>query len=823
MPAIFDRYQINGGDKMKRSGSFTTGIFCFVFVALIQSTSFAGAPVLTGANPTLTPAVAMNATNPAGYDVSSFLTNSIVTDGTQLDDFEDGNNYSQWGGQWFTFNDVAAGGLSVITPFPFTAPSAGGYNNSAYCGKITIALHVGTMTYNPYLGVGVNLNPTAAVPPLPVDLTKATGFRYWYKGSKHYFKVETSDINPGAASFYQDSMPASAVWRLATFTWDSLHSLVYATGVVNPVLASSKSLANILDWVVQGADGTIDSLFIDNVEVTGFSDRGIAVTGADNSHGAWQFSTNAGANWNALTGLSDNTATLLNLVAKVRFVPTTGYSGPATFVFRAWNQTDGKANGATGQAVVPNGGVTAYSALFATGTVQVQNSNIPVITTQPPATMTVNEGASLTLNVAATNATTYQWEKDGAVISGATVIPYNKIGVVPGDAGSYTVMVKNATDSVISSATAVTVVAKPGNVVLSPVTQTVLVAGIATFTVTATGTSPFTYQWKKNGVDIPGKTSPTLIISPVLLSDSGFYTVAVTNAAGSTMSNVVSLIVAVPDPTLVPVIIPYQPNVTQERRPLLLWHPVANASTYTFIIDDNADFSSPIASLPLSDTTYKVQADLPFSAIYWKVKSNLADQWSAVDHFTVLSDSIPDLVRYNGGSVSVKRPVFEWHPVVKVTDYKIEIANNRNFANATTLTIADTAFTPLADLGSGMWYWHVSCSRNYALFAPVDSVKVETVGVEKKPARHVTPSFRIVTSRQNVVVSFTGYDKNEVIGEIYSARGELTAVFSNTGSGQTMVIWNGKDQFGKNCANGVYVFLVRVPGKMVAEKIVVQR
>jgi len=33
---------------------------------------------------------------------------------------------------------------------------------------------------------------------------------------------------------------------------------------------------------------------IDNVEILGFADRGIAVTGADNANGAWQYSINAG-------------------------------------------------------------------------------------------------------------------------------------------------------------------------------------------------------------------------------------------------------------------------------------------------------------------------------------------------------------------------------------------------------------------------------------------------------------------------------------------------------------------------------------------------
>ena len=161
-----------------------------------------------------------------------------------------------------------------------------------------------------------------------------------------------------------------------------------------------------------------------------------------------------------------------------------------------------------------------------------------------------------------------------------------------------------------------------------------------------------------------GTFDTTNVSSPLHVYDSAntFYTkLVLLNGAQRIDSMTVSIIIS--NPALVPVIIPYQPNVTQERRPVLCWHPVSGATTYTFVIDDNADFSSPISSFPLSDTSFKLLADLPFGAIYWKVKSNLVDIWSAVDKFTVLPDSIPDLIRYNGDSVSTKRPVFAWHPV----------------------------------------------------------------------------------------------------------------------------------------------------------------
>lgn len=60
----------------------------------------------------------------------------------------------------------------------------------------------------------------------------------------------------------------------------------------------------------------------------------------------------------------------------------------------------------------------------------------------------------------------------------------------------------------------------------------------ATFTVTAAGTAPLAYQWyDNNNVPIPGATTATLALPNVQQSQSGLYTVTVTNLYGSTSTN----------------------------------------------------------------------------------------------------------------------------------------------------------------------------------------------------------------------------------------------------------------------------------------------
>ena len=66
-----------------------------------------------------------------------------------------------------------------------------------------------------------------------------------------------------------------------------------------------------------------------------------------------------------------------------------------------------------------------------------------------------------------------------------------------------------------------------------------------TVTFTANATSANTFQWRKDGIDIPGATSNTLVLTGVQGSDSGNYTCFVTNNCGSTLSNTIALGVTV--------------------------------------------------------------------------------------------------------------------------------------------------------------------------------------------------------------------------------------------------------------------------------------
>jgi hypothetical protein len=101
--------------------------------------------------------------------------------------------------------------------------------------------------------------------------------------------------------------------------------------------------------------------------------------------------------------------------------------------------------------------------------------------------------------------------------------------VVTNSAGSATS--NNATLTVNTAAVAPSITSQPAN-------QTVTAGQTASFTVSASGTAPLSYQWRKNNANITGATSSAYTTPATTTADSGStFSVIVTNSAGSATSN----------------------------------------------------------------------------------------------------------------------------------------------------------------------------------------------------------------------------------------------------------------------------------------------
>jgi len=101
----------------------------------------------------------------------------------------------------------------------------------------------------------------------------------------------------------------------------------------------------------------------------------------------------------------------------------------------------------------------------------------------------------------------------------------------------------------------------PPTIVSQPQSQTVNEGETVTFSVTATGTPPLSYQWRRNNVAIPGVTGPSLTLSNVTSLDAGVYSVIVSNLFGSRISsNAVLTVISEPGSNSPPVVTLISPS-----------------------------------------------------------------------------------------------------------------------------------------------------------------------------------------------------------------------------------------------------------------------
>ncbi|MCX8155978.1 MAG: immunoglobulin domain-containing protein [Verrucomicrobiae bacterium] len=170
---------------------------------------------------------------------------------------------------------------------------------------------------------------------------------------------------------------------------------------------------------------------------------------------------------------------------------------------------------------------------------------VPPVITQSPVDLTVWMHDTVTLQVAATGEgpLQYHWRFNGNPLPGATNAALILANVQLAQAGVYQAVVLGpggAAESAPARLTvwqAVTFTNQPRSLVALAGTNITLSAG-------ATGNGPVTYQWQRNGVNLPGATSATLTLTNVQVDQSGLYRVVATDALGSVPSAHASVLIA---------------------------------------------------------------------------------------------------------------------------------------------------------------------------------------------------------------------------------------------------------------------------------------
>jgi RHS repeat-associated protein len=170
------------------------------------------------------------------------------------------------------------------------------------------------------------------------------------------------------------------------------------------------------------------------------------------------------------------------------------------------------------------------------------------LTVAGPQDISVCSGSTAVFGVTAfgTGPITYQWYFGTNILAGQTNSSLAVTNVTVANSGTYSVAVSAACGTITNSA-----VLRTLSIVTQPATQAITYGQTATFSVTAAGYNSPTYQWRLNGVNIPGATANSYTVVQATVAQSGsVYDVVVSSPYCSIVSSAVSLLVN-PAPLLV--------------------------------------------------------------------------------------------------------------------------------------------------------------------------------------------------------------------------------------------------------------------------------
>jgi hypothetical protein len=189
--------------------------------------------------------------------------------GDLVDDCEDGNNLTNMGGKWFSYNDSTDKGKSTVIPrtsdaLLFTMTN-GGANGTKKAAEISYTLNLGSALYNPYVGMGFWLKKPSTTD-TTLNISAASGLTFYFKGDSCDVRVETTNITD--FGYYFKRLPKAADWTQISLKWTDM--LQPSWSKVPKPFDLTKATKVAWQTPSTGKTGETGSIWVDEIHLPGF-------------------------------------------------------------------------------------------------------------------------------------------------------------------------------------------------------------------------------------------------------------------------------------------------------------------------------------------------------------------------------------------------------------------------------------------------------------------------------------------------------------------------------------------------------------------------
>ena len=292
----------------------------------------------------------------------------------------------------------------------------------------------------------------------------------------------------------------------------------------------------------------------------------------------------------------------------------------------------------------------------------------------------------------------------------------------------------------------------------------------------------------------------------------------------------------------VPVLsLPVDRDTVLGLRPNLVLNNSTDADSDSLTYDFQIYFDSQMTDLAASETNitqgtnityWQVGADLPDESWYWwKARSydgTCYSDWSGASSFYVkkwvsgVDDSQPDLKDpTDGTTLTNARPVLETYNINGFDSlvYYFQLSSDSQFTGSIQsgpVSQGDiiTRWRVSRELSAGNYCWRTRAfdGSEFSLWSEVGKFAVS-------PEIHVYPNpFKPSTGDQTIIFGSIPIGSNI---KVTTLSGELIKSFVNTE--EDRIVWNAKNEAGKDVASGVYLYFVDFSGGSASGKIVIIR